>query len=178
VETRFCGRCQQWLPNTIALHDCVPAPQKRRVEWQCPDCKEWYEPNRKLPHHGHVCTASRKPVNAAKLVERLALPSSAGMKLLGAPTKKPPPSEKKAQKAVTPDVTPIPDVTPNAVTPDDVTPPPVTPNAVTPSPAVTPDRFCVVCGVTLADKQASATTCSAKCRVKKGRAEAKAAQGA
>jgi hypothetical protein len=43
------------------------------------------------------------------------------------------------------------------------------PNGVTPAPV----RACAVCGVSLAGKQASATTCSTKCRVKKGRAEAK-----
>ena len=83
-DTRFCGWCQQYLPNTIELHHCVSAPQEKRYEWQCDDCGAWYEPQRGLPGHGHVCKASRRPVNTIELVERLVLPKSA-MKLLAKP---------------------------------------------------------------------------------------------
>jgi hypothetical protein len=50
----------------------------------------------------------------------------------------------------------------------------VTPESVTPVTSVTPEsRTCIVCGASLEGKQASAETCSAKCRTKKRRTEAK-----
>lgn len=100
AETRFCGRCQQWLPDKIELHECAPALQKKRYEWQCEDCKGWYEPKRGQPNFGHVCTSARKPVNAKRLVERLALPPSAGVKLLSGPEEPRPAKAKSKPKSV------------------------------------------------------------------------------
>ena len=32
--TRFCGRCQRWVPNEIEIHFCVKAPRKIGYEWR------------------------------------------------------------------------------------------------------------------------------------------------
>ena len=35
--SRFCGRCQKWLPDVIELHVCVRAPRLVGYAWYEPD---------------------------------------------------------------------------------------------------------------------------------------------
>ena len=36
-NTRFCGRCQRWVPRAVDIHFCVKAPRKIGYAWYEPD---------------------------------------------------------------------------------------------------------------------------------------------